>query len=410
MRKRKDSDAGVELGGDPRRLTPIDVQQQQFRRSFRGYDEQEVDDFLDRVTEELSLLVEERPTATGPGAHAPLAASSADAGQIAQATTAAEDIRRSAREQAEAMVRDAQARAAAILRDAEIRAGSPAGAASAAAVHAPAGTAALSSFVSREREFLQRLAQLVQGHAEGVRDMVQAARRPPQPAPPEASMPPAAPAPATPGPAPAPDAEAGVSAPPMPSGLPDESSTPEVPSDPGAPPTSESSAGSEAPSAWMPPPEAERERPAKAGPAIEAAAVDPASSRAAVVLLPEAGESGDPGEMPEAAPSEELPEAAGPEAAPEPVTPGSDSPPRWSVPEPPRLPDLPAPPTFLEPTSRAAATEAAPSLAAAPDTSERPVPVPGRAAEHASRDDDDHESADESDRESSLRELFWGED
>ena len=80
MRKRKDSDAGVELDGDPRRLTPIDVQQQQFRRSFRGYDEQEVDDFLDRVTEELSLLVEERRTATGPGAQTSGAASSADAG------------------------------------------------------------------------------------------------------------------------------------------------------------------------------------------------------------------------------------------------------------------------------------------------------------------------------------------
>src|SRR5436190_20373836 len=168
MRKRKDSAADVEFGADPRRLTPIDVQQQQFRRSFRGYDEQEVDDFLDRVTEELSLLVEERRTATGPGTQAPGAASSADAGQIAEATTAADDIRRSAREQAEAIVRDAQARAAAILRDAEVRAGSSAGAASSA--QGPAGTAALSSFVSREREFLQRLAQLVQGHAEGVRD------------------------------------------------------------------------------------------------------------------------------------------------------------------------------------------------------------------------------------------------
>ena len=41
---------------EPRsRLSPAEVQQQQFRRSFRGYDEQEVDDFLDRVTEELSL-------------------------------------------------------------------------------------------------------------------------------------------------------------------------------------------------------------------------------------------------------------------------------------------------------------------------------------------------------------------
>src|SRR5207244_12796241 len=92
MRKRKDSDADVEFGADPRRLTPIDVQQQQFRRSFRGYDEQEVDDFLDRVTEELSLLLEEKRTAEESGGPAPVAATAA-AGQAAEATRAGEDAK-----------------------------------------------------------------------------------------------------------------------------------------------------------------------------------------------------------------------------------------------------------------------------------------------------------------------------
>ena len=43
-----------------KRLTPIDVQQKVFRRSaFRGYHEQDVDDFLDEMTEELALLLDE---------------------------------------------------------------------------------------------------------------------------------------------------------------------------------------------------------------------------------------------------------------------------------------------------------------------------------------------------------------
>jgi DivIVA domain-containing protein len=46
-----------------RRLTPVDVQQQVFRRAmFRGYNEQDVDDFLDEVTEEIALLLDD-PTA-----------------------------------------------------------------------------------------------------------------------------------------------------------------------------------------------------------------------------------------------------------------------------------------------------------------------------------------------------------
>src|SRR5439155_18092973 len=60
MRTRKDSEADMEFGADPRRLTPVDVQQQQFRRSFRGYHEQEVDDFLDRITEDLSAYLDEQ--------------------------------------------------------------------------------------------------------------------------------------------------------------------------------------------------------------------------------------------------------------------------------------------------------------------------------------------------------------
>src|SRR6266581_2438827 len=359
MRKRKDSGSDVEFGGDPRRLTPIDVQQQQFRRSFRGYDEQEVDDFLDRVTEELSVLLEEKRTAQGPGGQVPTTPL-AGVDQAGEAARAAEDIKRSARDQAESMVRDAQARAAAILRDAEARAGTAAGAGPEAAGTPAAGTAALSSFVSREREFLQRLAQLVQGHAEGVRDMVQAARRAPQaaasPVPPLSSqdeMPSAAP------PEPEPPAEREV--------------TPVPPAD-------------EALSASMPPETAD-ERPADGGPVMESASVDPVAQRAAVVLLPEAGEPEEAPASPGAEPAPSLEAEAPAEAA---------------------FPPEAAPAEFAGPAPRAAAPEQAPTADAPPPPGEQPVPVPGRAPERAAQGDEDGDPKREADREASLRELFWG--
>lgn len=40
-------------------LTPLDIQNAVFHRSFRGYDEQEVDDFLDRVVVEYEQLYRE---------------------------------------------------------------------------------------------------------------------------------------------------------------------------------------------------------------------------------------------------------------------------------------------------------------------------------------------------------------
>ncbi|MFC1612144.1 DivIVA domain-containing protein [Myxococcota bacterium] len=41
------------------RLTPIDVQQQQFRKSFRGVDRREVQSFLDLVAQQMSELTRE---------------------------------------------------------------------------------------------------------------------------------------------------------------------------------------------------------------------------------------------------------------------------------------------------------------------------------------------------------------
>ena len=41
------------------RITPVDIQQAEFRLAFRGYNERDVDTFLDRVTEDLSSYLEE---------------------------------------------------------------------------------------------------------------------------------------------------------------------------------------------------------------------------------------------------------------------------------------------------------------------------------------------------------------
>ncbi len=142
------------------RITPIDVQQKEFRLAFRGYKERDVDAFLDEVTEELALYVEEnrrlREGATGaasPVVMPPLGAG--DATDATEATREAEDILARAREEAGRIVRDAEARAGA-----------------AGVTSTPGDRGAVAPFLNKEREFLQSLASLVQGHAESVKVMV----------------------------------------------------------------------------------------------------------------------------------------------------------------------------------------------------------------------------------------------
>ncbi len=44
------------------KITPLDIQQQRFRVRFRGFDIHEVDVFLERVAEELEMLIRENAT------------------------------------------------------------------------------------------------------------------------------------------------------------------------------------------------------------------------------------------------------------------------------------------------------------------------------------------------------------
>jgi len=146
MRRKKGTDDAPATGA---RITPEEVQQVEFRLAFRGYNERDVDAFLDRITEGLSSYLEEierQRLAVGQPHQA--VASTGDAGaMVARARAEADEIVRRAHEQA-----------------AGIRAAAGAGPGDARGAVAP--------FLNREREFLQSLGGLVQGHAEEIKQMV----------------------------------------------------------------------------------------------------------------------------------------------------------------------------------------------------------------------------------------------
>jgi DivIVA domain-containing protein len=151
MRRKKGTEQDAQ--GEARaRITPEDVQRVEFRLAFRGYNERDVDAFLDRITEDLAAYA-----AAGGAASVGVAGgeASAEADQIvARARADADEILRRAREDA-----------------ANIRAtAAPAGAAAGDA------RSAVAPFLNSEREFLQSLGSLVQTHAEEIKQMVMTLR------------------------------------------------------------------------------------------------------------------------------------------------------------------------------------------------------------------------------------------
>jgi DivIVA domain-containing protein len=152
MRRKKgtEQDAPAVAGA---RITPEEVQQVEFRLAFRGYNERDVDAFLDRITEDLSAYI-----ADGQGSGRGIAGSAAVGAE-------AEQILAGARAEADEILERARRDAATIR-----------------ATAAPAGTvsgdtrAAVAPFLNSEREFLQSLGSLVQTHAEEIRQMVMTLR------------------------------------------------------------------------------------------------------------------------------------------------------------------------------------------------------------------------------------------
>jgi DivIVA domain-containing protein len=163
MRKRNEQpeDTFAEAAA-PSRLTPMDVQQKEFgvTRVGGGYRMRDVDQFLDELTNSMTALVEEnRRLKEQAGSGAMMGAP-----DLEQVSRQADEIVGRAREEAAQIVRDAHSATVA------------AGTVAADVATSDAGRAAVSSFLLLEREFLQSLAGLVQGHAESVKGMAREAR------------------------------------------------------------------------------------------------------------------------------------------------------------------------------------------------------------------------------------------
>ena len=117
--------------------------------------------------------------------------------------------------QAEQILEQARVQAAGIIRDAETRSPSAGGGmARTAPAGATADIAAISAFLAKERQFLQSLAGLIQGHAESVKQSARSAMTA-QPKDTPADPTPAKPAPAKPARAPAPPPPARTAAAPQ---------------------------------------------------------------------------------------------------------------------------------------------------------------------------------------------------
>lgn len=153
MRRKKEAEQEATTGA--RRLTPADVQEVEFRLAFRGYNERDVDAFLDRVTEDLAAYLEENERLRSEGGRPSRLSSVGDA----DAANEAKSILARAREEAAAIVRRAEQQATTVA------AGSTGDA-----------RATVAPFLNTEREFLQSLGSLVQTHAEEIKQMVLALR------------------------------------------------------------------------------------------------------------------------------------------------------------------------------------------------------------------------------------------
>ena len=106
-------------------LTPLDIRNKEFRKTFRGYDEEEVDDFLDKVVNEYEKIFKENAELKEA-----VAAKDSNIGQykdledtlqktlvIAQQT--ADDIRQAAVREADVIIKEAKLKAEQVVAGAD---------------------------------------------------------------------------------------------------------------------------------------------------------------------------------------------------------------------------------------------------------------------------------------------------
>lgn len=109
-------------------LTPLDIHNKEFRRSFRGYNEDEVDDFLDEVVRDFEELLRANAALkeqveqlqTRVEQYRQLENTLHNTLIVAQET--AEEVKENARKEAELIVRQAEAEAKRIIEEAQRRA------------------------------------------------------------------------------------------------------------------------------------------------------------------------------------------------------------------------------------------------------------------------------------------------
>jgi DivIVA domain-containing protein len=155
-------------------ITPADIQRQEFGVSrFGGYRMRDVDEFLDRLTASTEAIIAENERIRAGGA--PIVGTS----DLDEVNRQADEIVQRARDEAARIVAEANEHAAVLAGGATVVAGTG------------ADRAAVDAFLTRERDFLQSLATLVQGHAEAVKAMARKARSaaPTPPADPAATAP-----------------------------------------------------------------------------------------------------------------------------------------------------------------------------------------------------------------------------
>lgn len=105
-------------------LTPLDIQNKEFHRGFRGYNEEQVDDFLDEITRDFEAVLSEskglRQELSKAMEELERYRSIEDAlnNTLVTAQQTAEDVKGSARKEAELIVKEAQMRAEKMINDA----------------------------------------------------------------------------------------------------------------------------------------------------------------------------------------------------------------------------------------------------------------------------------------------------
>lgn len=162
------TDSGAAVRLDAVNPTPLDIQRKKFREAFRGYNQEEVDDFLDELAEEIARLTQEgqrlrvqvaalqqevaRVREGAPAGPAFEPESNEEAREeakraLAAAQSAAEALLQEARAKADEVIAEAEARAA------DVRANADASASVVAApAHVPTGDADADEVIARVQE------------------------------------------------------------------------------------------------------------------------------------------------------------------------------------------------------------------------------------------------------------------